>query len=354
MTLRRASDLAQSPELMAPPTVIVPPFGVAGRVTLATLGPKEGKSTTGGGAIAEASRNGVRSALLTLDEALADSLQRLVRLGANLDLVYLDDQYEPASLVDEILDHGIEALVVDHLGKLAERDPTFGPGSQGDPILWGRLVAPFAELARVSDMAIILFDQARRGDGKYAGSMAKAGSVDILVEMAKKDGGLEATPIGRVPLPPFRVELDAEGIPRFSGATVGAAPDVPDGRARDLLQLLSDSEPEGLTYAGWFKISDMPKASFNRTRKALLRDGLALSPAETRGGRYRVTEKGETSLSVPLVPLGAIGTNETRGRIGAIGAKPYEIGLAHGTSQPETEESEDETERLAIASEAVS
>lgn len=332
MTLRAASELAQRPELMEPPEMIAPPCGVAGRVALLTFGPKGGKSSTLCAMIAEASRAGVRGAILGLDEAKADTLQRLVRYGAVLELVYLDDVFEPAELEEQLATLDIDLLGVDHLGKLAEGHPDFRAGSQGDPLLWGRLVSPFTTLARAQNLAVILLDQARKSDGTYSGSTAKAGSVDLLVELQARDGGLEATPKGRVQLPAFRVELDADNIPRFSGAAVSAAPDAPDGRARELLQFLSDSEPEGLTSSGWEKVSGFPKTSYNRNRKALLRDGLALSPAETRGGRYRITDKGETSLLVPLVPLGAIGTNGTLGRIGAIGTTTLKS-VVPGTSQ---------------------
>lgn len=319
---RCAADLARDPSLMAPPEILVSPLAAAGRVTLLSLGPKSGKSTTAAGLIAAGTRAGVRCSLLTLDEALPDSLQRLARFEADLDLAYIADVFDAGTLEAEQDRLGVQVLVVDHLGKLAEQDPDFGAGSQGDPLLWGRLVSPFTNLARDRGLAVVLLDQARKSDGKYAGSFAKAAGVDILAEMELKDGALVCTPRGRVPLPAFRVELDDEGIPHFTAARSDlSAEAAPDGRARELLQLLSDSEPEGLTYAGWLKMSEVPKASFNRNRKALLRAGLALSPNQTRG-RYHITDKGESSLSVSSVPLGTTGTNGTSREVGTIGTKP--------------------------------
>jgi KaiC/GvpD/RAD55 family RecA-like ATPase len=96
VTFRSAAELATHPSLMEPPTLLVPPLGVAGRVALLTLGPKAGKSTTAAGMLADASRRGIRCGLLTLDEALPDSLQRLDRFGADLDLVYIDDEFATA------------------------------------------------------------------------------------------------------------------------------------------------------------------------------------------------------------------------------------------------------------------
>lgn len=333
MSFISATELAARPDLMEPPAVLVPPIGIEGRVVLLTLGPKAGKSTTAAGLLAAGSRLGIRCGLLTLDEALADSLQRIQRFTPAPDGIYLSDRWDPATLGEEVAQLGLQLLILDHLGKLAEMSPEFGAGSQGDPLLWGRLVSPFTTLAREQNLAVVLLDQARKSDGAYAGSTAKAGSVDLLCEMQLKDGGLACSPKGRVFLPPFRVDLDPEGVPRFSGGAAATPDDRggPDGHEREILQLLSDSEPEGLTSTAWLKMSGLPKMTFNRRRKALLRTGLALSPEHTRGGRYRITEKGETSLSVPSVPLGTTGTTGTMGRVGTIGTKPLK-GLVRGTS----------------------
>jgi hypothetical protein len=341
MSFRSAAELAQHPELMEPPRILARPLAVLGFVILLVMTPKGGKSTTAAAQIAEASRRGIRCALITIDEALPVALRRLAGFGADLANVYLDDRWEPATLAEQIRSLEIEILVLDHLGTLAELNPDFGAGSQGDPVLWGRLVQPFMELARELNVAVILIDQGRRSDGKWGGSVGKGGKVDVLVELESKDGGLEATPRGRVPLPRFRVELDANGIPRFSEAAVavaGAALGPTNEKRRALLQVLADSAPEGLTSSGWMKVSGFPKETYNRNRRALVRDGLALSPAETRSRYYRITEKGELSLKVPEVPLGTTGTTVPLGSDGTRGTSPYVIGLVHGTSQALKEE----------------
>ncbi len=355
MTLRSAAELASCPDLMKPPRMLAVGC-VVGRTSLWTLGPKGGKSTTAAGVVRDASQAGVRCGVLCLDEALADTLQRLNRFEARLERIYLDDQFHPETLEVDVVELGIELLVVDHLGKIAEGHPEFGAGSQGDPVLWGRLMAPFTMLARTHDVAVVLLDQARRSDGKWAGSVAKGGGVDLIVELSEKDGGLEATPRGRVALPPFRVELDAEGRPQFSGAAIAieTPASATDERGQALLRLLSDSEPEGLTSSAWEKVSGLPKTTYHRSRKALLRAGLALSPADTRSRRYRITEQGEAALEVPEVPTSATGTTGTAGRNGATGAKPYVIGLARGTSPaPGDAERYQQLEREAIEAESV-
>jgi hypothetical protein len=298
VSFRLAADLARNPELMIPPPVIVPPIGVAGRVVLLTLGPKGGKSTTAAGLITEASRLGVKSGLLTLDEAEADSLQRLERLGANLEFVYTDADFTPATLREEIAAHGIELLALDHVGKLAERSPDFGPGSQGDPVLWGRLIAPFTTLARELNLAVVLLDQSRRSDNRYAGSAAKAGSVDLLCELQPKGGGLVCTPRGRIPLPPFRVDLDEDGRPVFSDSlseSPNLAPRlnlVTEREKAAVLEALQSAEPEGLTAKAWESLATdatgLSRRTFFNIRRTLHHDGQISYASKL----YRVSPKG--------------------------------------------------------------
>jgi len=304
MRFQRASDLARRPELMEPPAIPIPPFAVAGRVTLLTLGPKGGKSTTAAGLIALGTADfEVACGLLTLDEALPDSLQRLARFGANLDLVFVADTLDPATLEEEVAAQGIQVLVVDHLGKLAEAAPEFGANSQGDPILWARLMSPFTRLAREADLAIVLLDQSRRSDNAYAGSVHKAGGVDLLCELHPKDGGLACTPRGRVALPPFRVDLDPTGKPQF---TTTAARDPAPARQRSrlteahrlgVLRVLRNAEPDGLKAAQWARMVKedlgLGTSAFYEARRALYDGGLASHASRL----YHVTPTGERRLA---------------------------------------------------------
>ncbi len=304
MSFLSLAVLLKDPDLTTTPPVVARPFAVEGRVTLLAGPPKRGKTSTISAMVAESSRRGVRSAICQLDEPLADTVQRLVRFGAAPEHVWLSDRMDWATLAEELTAHAVQLFVLDHIGKLAEGHADFGAGSAGDGILWGRLLMPFTTLARQQHLAVVLLDQARRSDGQYSGSAAKASQVDVVVELLERDGGLEATPRGRVLIPAFRVELDQEGLPVFTSGTesqpllLAASPT--DGKALELLRLLSDAEPEGLTSAGWQKQSGFPATSYHRNRRALLRGGLALSPAETRSRRYRVTDKGEEALDLPL------------------------------------------------------
>jgi hypothetical protein len=307
MSLRSAAELAQDPDLMRPPETVAPPCGVAGRVTLLALGPKKGKSTTVAGIVRDASQAGVKCALLTLDEALADSLQRLERFGADLENVYLDDDFHPETLMEEIATLDIGVLALDHLGKLAERNADFGANSQGDPVLWGRLVAPFATLARETNVAVILLDQARRSDGDWTGSVGKGGNVDLIAVLHAKDAGLACSPIGRTYLPPFRVDLNDQGHPVFSSTDSGGpesrATVVTDANRRALLQLLDDAEPDGLETAEWARLAKdahhLSRASFYRIRKEHIQAGRLLYASK----KYRVAGDGAKYLrSVSAVP----------------------------------------------------
>jgi hypothetical protein len=309
VTFRSGAILADDPALMRPPPVLVPPVGVEGRTTLLTLGPKGGKSTTVAGMLRDGSRRGIPVGLITLDEALPDSLQRLARFGADLPQCYFDDTFDPDNLTRQIQTLGIRFLAIDHLGVLAEQHPDFGAGSQGDSVLWGRLVSPFATLARDLNVAVVLLDQARRSDGKWSGSVGKGGAVDIIAELEPHEGGLIATPKGRVVLPPFRVDLDADGAPIFSAHGPGEprpssteASGALHENARKMLELLGEAEPEGFTSSGWRKVAELSPTTYHRARRLLLRQGLALDPSQTRSTRYRITEVGERALLNGAVP----------------------------------------------------
>lgn len=302
MTLRLARDLAERPELMRPPAVLVPPVVVEGRVVLMTMPPKGGKSTTGAALLVAASRAGIPSALLTLDEAMADSLQRLVRFGADLNYLFLDDTFTPDALEHELEDADIRVLVVDYLGKLAEMSGEFGAGSQGDSILWGRLVSPFAALAREHGIAVVLLDQARRSDGAWSGAAGKGAGVDIIAEMHPKDGGLVCTPRGRIALPPFRVDLGDDGVPVFSdhdgrSLAAGRGDRIGEGDTLRVLEALADAEPEGLRSKAWQDLvaerCNIGRSSFFKIRKTLFTQGLVSYASRV----YHVTPTGERALA---------------------------------------------------------
>jgi hypothetical protein len=303
MTFQSAAELASNPAMMEPPAVLVPPMAVEGRVVMAVSGPKGGKSTTAAGVLSEGSRNGIKGGLLTLDEAMPDSLQRLERFNADLNLVYLTDDFDPVTIAEEVATLGLDIMVVDHVGKLAERHPDFGPGSQGDPLLWGRLMSPFTDLARDLNLAIILLDQARKSDGLYAGSTAKAGSVDILCEMHSKDGGLICTPKGRVYLPAFRIDLDAHGLPVFSGQTddlpitaKGRGDKVSDRHRLEVLAALQSAEPEGLKSTQWLALAKertgLGRSTLMNIKRTLHREGLVSYTSTI----YRVSPSGDKRL----------------------------------------------------------
>jgi hypothetical protein len=301
VSFRSAAELAAHPDLMEPPAVLVPPIGVAGRVALLTLGPKEGKSTTAAGMVVQASKSGVKSGLITLDEALPDTLQRLERFDAVLEQVYLDDEWDATSLEEQVTLLGLQFLALDHLGKLAERHPEFGPGSQGDPLLWGRMVSPFTALAREHDVAVLLIDQARKSDGKYAGSVAKAGSVDILCELKPTIGGLAGEPKGRIALPPFCIELDAHGCPVFTGAEAasrkGRGDAIREADKLEVLAALQSAEPEGLRSAQWQTLArertHIARSTFFEVRRSLCNEGFASYASRI----YRVSPSGEKWLA---------------------------------------------------------
>ena len=168
-------------------------------------------------------------------------------------------------------------------------------------MFWGRLISPFTALARTSNLSIVFLDQSRKSDNTYGGSAAKAGSVDLLAELHPKDGGLACTPRGRVPLAPFRVDLDESGVPVFSTDGHGMAKParsntVTQRHRMAVLAALASAEPEGLTASVWLSLvserEGFGRSTFYEIRKALYESGLLLYASK----KYSVSPAGHRAL----------------------------------------------------------
>ena len=287
-------ELLRDPRLTAPPEPILPPIGYAGRVTILAGREKSGgKSTTAGAAVAHGSRRGVLSLVLTLDEPLGDTVQRLHRLDANGELVCLMGT-RPESFDDLILaieETGAQALVIDSLEQWVAGRVT----ESGDSFQWAAALAPLQQLARKRNIAVILLHHSKKSDGQYRDSTAIGAAADIIITLKERGGGDRRAEVqGRFPVPNFSVRMDDDGQVSFdaddSPGTADRGP-APVALQSNVLRLLQSAEPEGLTSGQWFglaKEKGIARTSFFRARKSLHDQGYAAYGSKL----YRVSPSG--------------------------------------------------------------
>jgi putative DNA primase/helicase len=215
--VRSLRQLRQNPELLLPPTPVLPRFAWSGRVTLLASREKSGKSTTASGGAAAKSSGGRFAGVqlesgevlwVSLEEHPGEVVRRFDTFHANEDRVHVVDTLPDAldSLADAIRQVQPDLVVVDTLPALVQglvRDP--GSAAEWTPILL-RLTA----LARETNAAILLLHHARKSDNTYRDSTAVGANVDVILEMAKVEGDPTARafrPQGRWAMEPFTLRL---------------------------------------------------------------------------------------------------------------------------------------------------
>jgi hypothetical protein len=295
------TELVKNPALMAPPQAVASPICFAGRVTLLAGREKEGgKSTLAGHLVAEASRRGLRSFIVTLDEPEADTVQRQVRFDADTDFVAVDSQ-KPADLAANVRETGAALVVIDSLHKWAGWDGATVPDS-GDSAGWSVVMQPFQAVARELNPAVVVIHHANKSDGGYRDSTAIGAAADLIVTIrTQRDGSRRAKVVGRFHVPDFTVTLDSDQrVLIDTDATAdpeGGTEPVALSTQRQVLQILFETEPEGLKSNAWKgqAVESLGHAArtFHRARKALLEAGRVSYASRI----YHVSPMGERFLA---------------------------------------------------------
>jgi len=287
------AELHANPSLLVPPEPLAPPLAYKGRVTLLAAPPKKGKSTLLGHSLAAASRAGLRCGLLTLDEALGETVARLIRFGADPDRIFLTDQ-RPSDLpawVDAT--GGLDVLAIDALQHFA---PTV---KSGDAAGWTAVFAPVKAVARTRGCAVVVLHHTRRSDDQYRDSSAIGAEPDLIIEMKPRGTERVATCQGRFRAAGFTVSLDADErvIVSTDSARPQATGDAPLDLQITILRLLQSAEPEGLRAAQWQRLAEeearISRPAFYRARRALHLAGALLYASRL----YRVSPSGSRLLA---------------------------------------------------------
>lgn len=303
-TFRWLDELLEDPALLAPPQPLIPHLAYAGRVTLLSGREKSGKSTFVAQGVAAASLGEgfldeetvpTTTLWLALDEPVGDLARRLVEGGADPLRVAVRTRRPDAvvSLDDLAAATNARVIVVDSLTNYASGVITEG----GSAFQWQPLLDEIRAVARQREIAVILVHHANKANGTYRDSTAIAASVDLVLEFGKRpDDQTEriVRAAGRFPIGDVVLQYE-NGLYRVSGGEETVAV-VSEQRRLEVLELLEEAEPEGLSYAQWFRESGQSRSTFNRIRRTLHRAGLVLSPAETRYSRYRITDRGAEAV----------------------------------------------------------
>jgi hypothetical protein len=229
-------ELMERPELLQPPEAIIPRLAWRGRST-GLIGPdKSGKSTLACHAASALTNAGTflgerltrgRAIVCAPDEAVGDTVRRLVEVGADGGRVRVLALRPPDLLaqLDSILSsHPADLAIIDSLAEWARLALGQSP-DDGDSAGWGSVVRPLVQLSRAHDVAILLLHHPRRSDGQFRGSGEIAAALDALLEM--RPGGQGEDPTlrritgrARWPVEDFSVRLDGDRFTLGGGGPV--------------------------------------------------------------------------------------------------------------------------------------
>lgn len=184
----RIEDLLLRPELLEPPTTVVPRLGWVGRLTLLSGKEKTGKSSLIGQAVAavanaepflgEPTMQAI-SLWLAMDEPLGDLIRRLDRFGARHRVAVCQEPFGLEHLAKLLVDTGATFLIIDTLGE-------FFLSLIEDPHDAKDWIAPLRELRAVLlqyAVACVLIHHTIRDGTRYADSRQIGAGVDTVITM---------------------------------------------------------------------------------------------------------------------------------------------------------------------------
>lgn len=185
-------EFLEDPDMLKPPTAIVPKIVWEKRITLLAAREKGGKSTLAGAAAAAISagrpflgENTVPGNVLiiALEEHPQEFTQRLVRFGADPKKVAIvTNQPNLIEAIERAAEEIQPSLIIwDTLGAFADAiSPS--PVDPGDGPAWTRVMSAIVDITRRYGASLILH-HSRKSDGKYRDSTAIGANVDFIVEM---------------------------------------------------------------------------------------------------------------------------------------------------------------------------
>lgn len=212
-------EYLEDPEILKPPTHVVPRLVWVNRLTMLAAREKGGKSTLAG-AVAAAVSSGRKFLgddclagnvlIVSLEEHPQEFVQRLMKFGADPKKVAIV-QGGSQNLVKEIRDAAEEVkpslIVWDTLGAFAryvagkDLEPN---DSQG----WTKVMQEILDITRDFGASLLLH-HSNKADGRYRDSTAIGANVDVIVEMfGERDEPRTLKTIARFPTDEVRIKLE--------------------------------------------------------------------------------------------------------------------------------------------------
>jgi RecA/RadA recombinase len=171
----------------------------------------------------------------------------------------------------------------------------------------GLVIEHADRLRRLTQAAVLLVHHTAKGSDLERGSSSLRGAVDALLFAKNEDGRRELrcekakdwAPFPAIPFDLIPVDASCVVSAAESGDSYGVDAITPP--MRQALTILSrDFGGKGATSSAWMKASEMSDATFYRTRGALVREGYVTEPTQSRGGIYRATESGRSTVAINL------------------------------------------------------
>jgi hypothetical protein len=302
---RTLAELLADPDILKPPTAVIPYLAWPGRITLLAGREKSGKSTLAGQGVAELSRGGAflsanlqaaRVLCLALDEPIQDLVQRLHRYGAGAENVMIvDGVIDSDGLRNITASFRPAVVVIDCLANLAlgtVRDP-------GNAMDWGELFSHLRALAADFNVAIILIHHAKKDGTVYRDSTAIGAQADMILTMRESPDQVTRRVVevkGRLAQRSYAVDFQGDRYELDGEPATGHPGDDGTAAIRQLLEVLAGAEPDGLPTTRWEKAAGIPSTSFYRCRQKLLDDGLITVEKQGRIQRNRPSARGRSRL----------------------------------------------------------
>jgi hypothetical protein len=161
---------------------------------------------------------------VSLDEALGDTVRRLIAFGANPDRVTLSRRLpipgDPlGDLRAAVEDVKPDVVVVDTLAEFV-RDLALKSGDAGS---WTPVIGGIVRLARDNNFAVLVLHHTRKDGAEYRDSTAIGASVDLILTMREAGGDARGRAIevrGRLPVDGYTLRLvgdphDPKGSPKW-------------------------------------------------------------------------------------------------------------------------------------------
>ena len=208
------ADALANPDSLKPPPAVIPRLAFAGRVTLLAAPEKSGKSTlvgqgvaalTSGAAFLDDPLSPMTTLWICIDEHPDDLVRRLGRYRVDGTRVHFTTRLLKAEeIVAKVRTTGARLCVVDTLTEWITRQGG-DPNREADVL---KVIRFLRDVARATGCAFLLLHHTVRDGSRYAGSHQIGASVDLLIEMKRRETRREFKPLGRFPVAPFALAFD--------------------------------------------------------------------------------------------------------------------------------------------------